>query len=60
MRDETFCGQFRTIEIALRQTFAADVKFACRANGNLPQVFIEQVNVHVGDGAANRRERVGM
>src|SRR5690348_2607626 len=46
--------QFRTIYITSRQTVAADEQLATCAGGNRLQVSVEEVNLQVCDGPANR------
>src|SRR5262245_60032691 len=47
-------GQIGTIQVAARQTRAADMQLARYTDRHRPPLRIQQVNLHVGDRAADR------
>src|SRR6266576_7253926 len=52
--DKPLCVEFKTIEIAMRQPIAADVKLARNADGRGIHPGVENVNSSVRDGITNR------
>src|SRR5947207_13150735 len=58
MRDEVLRCQRRIVSITARETVAADVKFAGNTDRNRSQQAVEDVNLDVGDRAADRRNGV--
>src|SRR5260370_16211879 len=54
IRDELFGGQLRTIEIAARETNAADVQLAGHAHGEGLEMPVQDIDLGVGDGPTDR------
>src|SRR5579885_2190851 len=57
MGQESLCCQCRTVEVALRQTHAANVELAGDADGNWLHALVQHVELEIGqrstDGATN-------
>ena len=53
VRNEFLSGEFRTIQVAATNTGASDVQFAGFANLTEALLFIEHVNLGVGDGCSD-------
>ena len=59
-RDEALGGQLGAIEVAAGQAVAADVQLARHADRDGPAAAVEEVDLRVGDGAAERDGGVGV
>ncbi len=57
--NKALVGELRLVQIAPRNTLAANVKLTGNTDGHRLQVLIEYVNTGVGDGAANVQRAVG-
>src|SRR5947209_16429121 len=54
MRNELFCGQLGSVEVALCQAFSSNVQFPWFTTGYLMQMLIQDINLGVIDGATDR------
>src|SRR5262249_37298350 len=55
IRDESFRGEFGTVEVASGHANPADVELTWLSNKHLPQVLVQDVDLRVSDRTTNRR-----
>src|SRR4030095_16955965 len=56
--DESLCRQPRMVQITARETGAAHVNLAGNADWHRPEVLVQQIDLHVGDGPTEGRNTI--
>src|ERR1700730_17919992 len=54
MLDEPLMCEFGTIEVATSHAASSNVQFACFSNGNVLQMFIQNIDLSIVDGTPDR------